>query len=222
MSPRSRISTATLVTVVTAWFVTAACSESNPPSIKYTKEYSIYDAGNPNSGIVDTDAGLAVPNRGAYACTPGWTGSHKNCGITIAGDAIAKGVSCTGNDTQLCYKTCGPDNSGYKAEICSGGIYSEDSQCSFDPACDWGCFKLPMASDKACPATAPRHGDPCALPACVVCGGTIEVQTTGYLDSKNSKKEGYCVCLPATSLSSQKWGCAQLGSIWPCPGNLGC
>jgi hypothetical protein len=212
------------VSLVAALFGTVSCSTSNPPSITYTQEFSIYDGGEIDSGLpptcIDpvTDAG---PKK-QYVCSPDWVCSHPLAGITQAQEAVAKGVACVGSDQQVGYKTCGPMNIGFKSETCTGGIYAEQSDCSFDPACDYSCFKLPQAADPACPATAPTHGTACSVPPCVVCGGTASGQTTGYLDSKSSAKIGFCVCVPATASTTQKWSCATGGTIWPCPGNTGC
>ncbi len=158
----------------------------------------------------------------AFACAPNWGCSHPLCGITMDGNAIAKGIACIPADQQLCYKTCGPMNVGFKSETCSGGVYAEQSDCSFDPVCDFSCFKLPDSADPTCPTTPPTHGTACSLAPCVVCGGTTSGQTTGYLDSLRSAKIGFCVCVPATATTTQKWSCATAGTIWPCPGNAGC
>ena len=226
MTSPIRISTTALLTLVAAWFGVTSCSNSNPPSITYKQEFSIYDGGDVDSGSAPTctdqvtDAGPKP-----YACSPNWLCSHPLAGVTLAQEAVAKGVACVPSDQQVAYKTCGPLNVGYKSETCSGGVYAEQSDCSFDPACDFSCFKLPDPADPAfaaCPTTAPTHGTACTLPPCVVCGGTAKGQTTGYLDSKRSAKIGFCVCVPATANTTQKWSCATGGTIWPCPGNNGC
>ena len=49
----------------------------------------------------------------------------------MAGEAPTKGGVCTPSDTQLCYKTCGPLSIGFKSETCTGGVYVEQSGCSF-------------------------------------------------------------------------------------------
>jgi hypothetical protein len=171
-----------------------------------------------------SDASTAVTGAATmpFACGPTWTADHASCGISVGGCAVAICVPCTSTDQQLCYRTCGPVNSGFRAVTCSGGTYVEQPDCSFDPACDFSCFKLPDVADAACPTTAPTHGTPCSLPPCVVCGGTASSQTTGYLDAKRSAKIGYCVCLPATATTTQKWSCATAGTAWPCPGHAGC
>jgi len=233
MTSAIRISTTTLPSLLAVLLGTASCSNSNPPSITYKQEVSIYqgtggdsgdagDAGDsrsPESCIDDLDAGP----RPKYACSPNWLCTHPLALTTLAGDAVAKGTACVAADQQVGYKTCGPINVGYKSETCSGGVYAEQSDCSFDSACDFSCFKLPDTADSNCPTTTPpTHGTACTLPPCVVCGGTAKGQTTGYLDSKRSAKIGFCVCVPATANTTQKWSCATGGTIWPCPGNNGC
>jgi hypothetical protein len=232
MTSPIRIS-ATLLTLVAAWFGAASCSNSNPPSITYTQESSINKGNGLDTGDSGTDGGSTVAclddldagPRPQYSCSPNWRCTHPIASITQAGDSVGKGISCVAADQQVGYKTCGPANAGFKSETCQGGAYVEQADCSFDPACDFSCFKLPDPADPAiaaCPATAPSHGGPCTMPACVVCGGTSAGQTTGYLDSKRSAKIGFCVCLPPTASSTQKWSCATGGTIWPCPGGKGC
>jgi len=226
-----------------------ACTDSNPAYFKYKSEQSIYPSsggtssaaggssaapsttapGGGNAGGADADAGTSAGGLTAtggskpYACAPTWTSDHNFCSITIGQEAVAKGISCVPADVQTCYKACGPDNSGYKSETCTGGVYAEQSDCSFDTKCDWGCFKLPKATPAECPTAAPKHGAACTISPCIVCGGTDLAQTTGYLDSKNSQKIGFCICLPPTaSGGTQKWSCATQGTAWPCPGNTGC
>jgi hypothetical protein len=230
MTSPIRISTTILLALLASGFGTASCSNSNPPSITYKQEVSIYqgtggdsgDAGDGGSVATCTDLVFDAATRPKYACSSNWLCTHPLAQVTVAGDAVGKGVACVPQDQQIAYKSCGPDNSGYKSETCSGGVYAEQSDCSFDPACDFSCFKLPDTADPNCPTTPPTHGTPCTLPQCVVCGGTKSGQTTGYLDSKRSAKIGFCVCLPATATTTQKWSCATSGTIWPCPGNNGC
>ncbi len=230
MTSKIRISTTTLLTLLAASLGTTTCSNSNPPSITYHQEFSIYqgtggdsgDAGDGGSVVTCTDPQLDAATRSQYACASNWLCSHPLAGITLAGDTVAKGVACVAQDQQIAYKTCGPMNIGYKSETCSGGVYAEQSDCSFDPDCDFSCFKIPDTADTSCPTTAPTHGTPCTVNPCIVCGGTKSGQTTGYLDSKRSAKIGFCVCVPATATTTQKWSCATGGTIWPCPGNNGC
>ena len=223
-----RVSAIRLVTLAAVWFAMAACNDSNPPSVTYTPETSIY-AGMSAGGADSTDSGSTLtcdvdPDAAVrpFACGACWTLSHPLCGVTLAQEAIAKGISCVGDDQQVCYKTCGPVASGYKSETCSGGIYVEQSDCSFDPECDFSCFKLPATAPAECPTTAPTHGTACSIPDCTVCGGTATVQTTGYFDSKHSAKIGFCVCVAGSDPSTKKWSCATGGTIWPCPGHKGC
>jgi hypothetical protein len=163
-----------------------------------------------------------------------WSLSFELCQVTTTGRPVAKREPCTEEDQQVCWKTCGPMNIGFKQLTCSGGAYVEDSQCIFDPHADFSCFAIPEPEDvhPDCPTTeaeAPRHNEACTLPPCRVCGGNTYEQTTGYRNSSEGLlKPGYCVCRPAvyaedgTELSSQKWQCATMGTAWPCPNGCGC
>ena len=161
-----------------------------------------------------------------------WRQEHILCGITKTLVAIAKRVPCTPEDTQHCWKPCGPMNIGFKELTCQGGAYAENSMCDFDPHMDFSCFKIPRPEDvdPGCPtdeALAPRHNEACNLPPCTVCGGNTYEQTTGYRNSSEGLlKPGYCVCRPALNTSegvvTQKWQCATQGTAWPCPNGCGC
>lgn len=134
---------------------------------------------------------------------------------TAAGEAPTKGGACTAEDTQLCYKTCGPQSIGFKSETCTNGAYVEQSGCTFTNM-DYACFKIPEMIDASCPMTAPQSGMPCEVAECTLCnaGGN-------YLDSKGESKTGYCVCPVAGASGSRKWSCAST-TAWPCPSGRGC
>lgn len=163
-----------------------------------------------------------------------WRVDHPLCTSTNKPETIAKGVACTPEDPQHCWKTCGPYNVGFKELTCSGGAYVENSMCNFEPAADLSCFRIPDPEevDPKCPVLeeeAPRHGDPCNLEPCHVCGGNSYAQTTGYRNqSQGLLKPGYCVCRPAVLDANgavtvpQKWNCATMGTAWPCPNGCGC
>jgi len=170
----------------------------------------------------DTGGAPAGDTGGAPAGTGGSTGSgtlgQPLCGTLVDGvTAIAKNVACTAADTQLCYKTCGPLSSGFKTETCTGGAYAEQSgtiTCSFDPAGNYACYKIPTTYDASCPASTapPQATKPCTVAACTVCG-------PAYLDSGGASKVGYCVC--NATATNPTWSCAST-SAWPCPGGAGC
>ncbi len=144
------------------------------------------------------------------------------CGTTTAGTAIAKTVVCAAADTQLCDKTCGPINVGYKTETCTSAAYVEGS-CQFPTGVDYSCFKVPTADSASCPTTEPQHGQPCSITQCSTpCTGTaceICGVAAGYLDTSGNQKTGYCVC--AAGSSGGKWSCSST-TAWPCPAGQGC
>jgi hypothetical protein len=162
-----------------------------------------------------------------------WRQEHVLCGITTKLEAIAKRIPCTPEDPQSCWKTCGPNNIGFKELTCRGGAYAEDSMCDFDPNGDFSCYRIPDPEDvhPDCPTSevfAPRHNEECSLPPCTVCGGNTYEQTTGYRNSSEGlMKPGYCICVPAimdgdVQVSPPKWKCATQGTAWPCPNGCGC
>src|SRR5437762_1633157 len=105
--------------------------------------------GSPTPGTGGSSAG---GTGGTAAGGSGGTGTsgfgQPACGNTAAGTSIAKGVPCTAADTQLCYKTCGPQTIGRKSETCGAGadggvVYAEMTGCSYDPAGSYACYKIP-------------------------------------------------------------------------------
>jgi hypothetical protein len=174
--------------------------------------------GSPSGGAGAAPTGGTT--TGGTGATGGW---EPRCGTTTPGVAIAKGVACTAADTQLCYKTCGPMNVGFKTETCYGGVYVE-GDCVFPSEVSYACFRIPTADSVRCPATAPQHNQPCTLPICSLPCGTTACELcgirTGYLDSAGSAKVGYCVCIAAAA-GGGKWACAPV-TAWPCPAGEGC
>jgi hypothetical protein len=134
----------------------------------------------------------------------------------MAGEVPTKGGVCTATDSQLCYKTCGPLSIGFKSETCTGGLYVEQSGCSFPAGQNYACYKIPPTISTTCPTTAPQASQACTVAECTLCnvGGT-------YLDSGGASKEGYCVCPAAGTSGSRKWSCAS-STAWPCPAGQGC
>jgi len=132
---------------------------------------------------------------------------------TAAGPTPTKGGPCTSTDPALCYKTCGPEASGFKSETCVAGIYAEQSGCYFPPDLDYSCYRIPAVLDPSCPATL-QASTPCTVAPCTVCDVSGE-----YLDTTGAIQVGYCVC--AGNAGITKWSCAH-ATAWPCPANKGC
>jgi len=172
------------------------------------------------AGTGSSSTGAAgKPATGAAGMSGGGDMFSPNCSLvppTAAGAAPTKGGACTAADTQLCYKTCGPQSIGFKSETCTNGLYVEQSGCSFPKNMDYSCYKIPTAVDASCPATAPQASQPCDVKECTLCnvGGN-------YLDSTGASKVGYCVCPPAGGSGTRKWSCAS-ATAWPCPSGQGC
>jgi hypothetical protein len=186
------------------------------------------------TGAAGTTGSTGAAGTTGSTGAAGTTGSTGTAGTTGAGGSapgqptcastVAKAGTCAATDQQLCYKTCGPADTGFKSETCNGGSYTEGS-CTFPPG-DYTCEALPTSIPAACPTTAPEAGSAqpaCTVPTCTVCGGynmngTTPTQTTGYLDSTGAPKVGYCVCAGSTP-ATMHWSCAST-TAWPCPATM--
>ena len=127
---------------------------------------------------------------------------------------MTKGGTCAATDQQLCYKTCGPQSRGVKSETCTAGVYVEMDGCSFDPAGDYTCYKLPTVSNPMCPTTNPQAGQPCTVDMCNPCNNTGGLAGGMYNDSSAAAKVGYCVCQPPNGAGNRTWSCAS-NTAWP-------
>src|SRR5437764_514449 len=124
---------------VLGFLAVASCGSNNPARIiSSSTDQPSGQAGAPGVPV----GGGAGGSSGADTFTP----LCSNVPLTAAGAAPTKGGVCTAADPQLCYKTCGPFNIGFKSETCSGTSYSEMMGCSF-PAADYSCYKIPAAID---------------------------------------------------------------------------
>lgn len=167
------------------------------------------------AGTTGSGGSTSSGTGGAYS--PSCTGL-----VTAGGMEPAKGVACVATDTQLCYKTCGPEKAGAKSETCTGGVYAEMSGCSFDATKDFSCYKIPAAANTMCPAGAtPQASQDCTVDMCVLCNSTGGLPGGHYNDSGGADKMGYCVCQAANSAGKRTWSCAS-DTAWPCPAGLGC
>jgi hypothetical protein len=233
MNHTTKLAIEILPILAAGWLAGVGCSSSddNPAAINATGGASAGTTGGSTSANAGSGTGgtSANPTGGT---TAGGAGSFVfpdgSCGTTLAGVAIAKGAACTTDDDQICDKTCGPSNVGYKTETCSGAVYAE-GDCTFPAGGSYGCFSVPAADATGCPATAPQHNQPCTMEICATqpigtaCGQTTPCAicgvATGYLDSGGAAKTGYCVCIQGSS--GGKWACAS-ATAWPCPAGNGC
>jgi hypothetical protein len=178
-------------------------------------------AGGTTTPLTTGNGGTTTPATGAGGAggTTVATSFEPLCAnlVTAAGVAPTKNGICVDGDPQLCYKTCGPQSIGFKSETCTAGVYVEQSGCSFPPAADYSCYKIPAAIDASCPAETPQASTVCTVAPCTLCN-----VNGGYLDSGGAAKTGYCVCPPpSTTTGTSKWSCAS-STAWPCPAGLGC
>ncbi|HMA94444.1 MAG TPA: hypothetical protein VKP30_17250 [Polyangiaceae bacterium] len=170
-----------------------------------------------------TSAGAGAPAAGGSSSgSGGSTAVSPLCSMTAGGSPTIKGGTCTPNDTQLCYWTCGPIETGSKTETCTAGIYVE-GDCMFPADVDYSCFRVPASDSAGCPTSEPQSGQPCSVSTCSLpCSGTacaICGVATGYRDSIGMHKDGYCVCLAGST--GNRWSCASK-TAWPCPSGQGC
>jgi hypothetical protein len=225
-------------------FSAAACSGSNDsPTDGASGSSTMTSAGTAATPTAGTSAAAGTGTGTAGTSATAGTGGAASAGtgpVGTAGTATAAGEfmplcaglgsaagadptkagACTAADAQVCYKTCGPQSSGYKSETCTAGAYAEQSGCAFPLELDATCFKLPTAQDATCPATPPQASMACTVAPCTLCNGGGGPTGT-YLDSKGASKAGYCVCPAPGASGTSKWSCASTDA-WPCPGGKGC
>ena len=188
-----------------------------------------------SGGATDTGAGGATAtgsggattsttttsSAGAAACNYPTTAPPVPTGGTICDSTVKKGGACT-TEAAVCYKACGPTNSGWKTETCTGAVYVEVSACIWT-ASDYSAFKVPATLAEVstqCPTTAPQASTACSIPSCIPCA---DPATGGYLDSSGAAKSGWCECSAIDPTTGQgKWTCGGSGTAWPCPGQAGC
>ena len=173
-------------------------------------------AGAPAGGAGAPAGGAGAPAGGAGAPASGDFSPLCSAVQTAAGVSPTKGGVCTAADPQLCYKGCGPENTGFKSETCTTGAYAEQSGCSFKADQDFACYKIPATPDAACPTTTIVASTPCTVAPCTACTDA----TKHYFDSQMNLKTGYCVC-PTSATGTSKWSCAS-DTAWPCPTGKGC
>src|SRR3954465_7699999 len=138
-----RIQTVQAVGAMALVFVLQACGGSNNGM---TGAAGTTGSAGSGSGVAGTtgSAGTGVAGTtgaaGSQATGTGGSAAKPSCiGLLTAGNMEpAKNVPCTPADVQLCTRTCGPEKSGLKDEMCtSAGSYSEMSGCTFDGTKDF-------------------------------------------------------------------------------------
>ena len=167
--------------------------------------------------------------NGGSAASGGTTGSGgvSGGGGTAFGEpacpTAVRGSACLPSDPQVCYRTCGPEKTGVRANTCeANGVYSEASVCAFDPSKDYSCYAIPSVANTVCPAgVVPQGSNPCDVDHCVLCNSTGGLPGGGYSDSGGAAKIGYCVCQAPNANGNRTWSCAS-DTAWPCPAGSGC
>jgi hypothetical protein len=158
------------------------------------------------SGGAGTASGGSPGSGGANSGSSGGSGGGTDPWTLVACTTQQKGATCTPD--QNCAKTCGPDKTGRYGEICTGGLFS-DGVCIFPMSASYACYKL-VTPLPACPAGT-MSGAACTEVACKACGDPVG---TGFLDSQNTPKRGFCVC------TNGAWSCSSING-WPCYSSTG-
>ncbi|MEO6603211.1 MAG: hypothetical protein ABIQ16_25225, partial [Polyangiaceae bacterium] len=232
-----------LISIATAFCVSVAgCSGSNDPATPAgagapatagapAAAGAPVSAGAPSmsagaGGAAETGGATAAAGAGGAPAAAGAGGAPATgmytplCSavpVTAAGVAPTKAGACTATDTQLCFKSCGPQGVGFKSETCTADVYQEQSGCSFPDDADYSCFKIPTTQDATCPTTTITANTVCTTTACSACSDA----TGHYYDTSNNMKVGYCVCPAPGASGMSKWSCAS-DTAWPCPTGKGC
>jgi hypothetical protein len=136
---------------------------------------------------------------------------------------VGSGETCTPADQQFCYKPCGPEGVGVKSETCqSSGLYTEMVGCSYDPARDYGCYRIPHAPNTGCTGgQTPQAGKPCGAPTCTPCNSRDGLLGGEFASAAGGVSAGWCVCQPPDAAGARTWSCTN-ASQWPCPIGKGC
>lgn len=223
------------------WLSMAACASSNAPATvggagapptSMAGAAPVSGAGAPSAGAPTTDGGAPAAGgaTGSGGAPPAGGGAPPAGGeftplcatlTTAAGVAPTKGGACTATDSQLCYKTCGPKNVGFKSETCTSGVYLEQSNCVFPSTLDASCFKIPATPDPTCPTEIPQASQMCAVADCTPCSVGGQYYDSAAIPGTSTPKIGYCVCV-ANAAGMSKWSCATAATAWPCPQGKGC
>jgi len=204
--------------LVSQLFVFEACGGGNSPS---TTGSGGAGTGTASGGATGTGTGGAGTATGTGGATGG--GGSTAFGEPACLSTVSKGGVCTAADQQLCYKTCGPEKTGVKQEICqTSGTYAEMAGCTFDKTKDFSCYKIPTTANAACPVgVSPKGSDPCDVPHCTLCNSLQGVAGGQYLDSGGASKAGWCTCQEPNAAGTRSWTCAS-DTAWPCPLGSGC
>lgn len=235
MTLTTRVSVLALTAFAAALFGTAACNDSNPAAPGTDTSAggsSSSGAGGATAtgvgGATDTGSGGAVTGAGGDTAAAGGataaaggaattgcnfpaTSPPLPAGGTLCDGTVKKGGACT-VEGAVCFKTCGPTNTGWKSETCTNLVYAEVSACVWTGT-DYSAFRIPASLAElsaTCPDTTPQAGQPCTVEPCVVC---TDKTTGGYLDSGGGAKSGWCLC---NGEANKAWTCGTAGTAWPC------
>ena len=176
-------------------------------------------AGGEGGGSSETTGSGGEGGRGAFDAS---AGDSAPFGEPACPSTVAEGRECAPADVQFCYKSCGPEGVGVKSETCrSSGLYNEMVGCSYDLSRDYSCYRIPSAPSDGCGTPTPQAGQPCDVPACLVCNSRQGLVDGEYFSAGGAVTEGWCVCSASGTAGTRTWSCAN-ASMWPCPLGRGC
>ena len=180
-----------------------------------------------NSGTAGTTGDGGTTGGGG---TTGAGGSATGTGGTAAfGEpaclsTVIKNGACLPTDQQFCYKTCGPEKTGVKTEMCTtAGTYAEMSGCTFEPSQGFLLLQDPDRGQHGVPGGPEPQGsmDCGTVPHCKLCNSLGGIVGGTYLDSGGAPKTGWCTCQEPNGTACARWTCAS-DTAWPCPLGAGC
>ena len=148
-------------------------------------------------------AGGRSGTGGWWSGTGGWWGgTGGTTTLPMCDSSIRDKSSCTFGSAD-CLKNCGVDDLATKPCSCVSGSWSCGT-CTY-PAGDYSCYELPVSGVPSC-APGTTNGDTACFGMCSLC--------SGYLDSTDTWKSGYCACLNDGPNNTSVYRCAS-SAEWP-------